>query len=126
MNGLNFGVKKNRKAKELEKILTNKISGKLTKADIMNDLGDEELLEQGFAAEQRKTIVKSCGVFFPDTTKKSAWDIMGFFFIIFQSVVIPYRMCFEVEPEGFFSFLEIVIDSFFMSDILMSFNTGFY
>jgi hyperpolarization activated cyclic nucleotide-gated potassium channel 2 len=47
-------------------------------------------------------------------------------FIIYQSIVIPFRLCFEVEASGAFYYLETVMDVSFMIDIVVTFNTGFY
>lgn len=47
-------------------------------------------------------------------------------FIIYQSIIIPFRLCFEVEAEGGMKVLETIMDSCFMIDIVVTFNTGFY
>lgn len=46
--------------------------------------------------------------------------------IIYQAIVIPYRLCFEAEAEGYMVYVETTIDVCFMLDILVQFNTGFY
>ena len=67
---------------------------------------------------------------------------MCFFFVLYQSVVVPFRICFEVEATGFLFYLETTIDAAFLIDIrkslfllnadsltlpaVISFNTGFY
>lgn len=71
-------------------------------------------------------INKAWGVLYPDSTFKAVWDIVGLLFIIYQSIFIPYRLCFEVEAEGGFYIFESLIDISFMLDIVISFNTGFY
>jgi len=71
-------------------------------------------------------INKAWGVLYPDSSLKAVWDIIGLIFIIYQSIIIPYRLSFEVEAEGSFYIFETLIDVCFMTDILVSFNTGFY
>jgi len=75
-------------------------------------------------------------VFFPDATLKGVWDLLCLIFIIYQSIVIPFRLCFEVDAEGSVQVFETIIDIAFMLDIstssslfiylVISFNTGFY
>ena len=75
---------------------------------------------------------KSVGVFSPDTGQKvskvihavyyfacfqAAWDMMCFFFVLYQSIVVPYRICFEAEAADFFLVFETIIDVTFMLDI---------
>lgn len=40
--------------------------------------------------------------------------------------MIPYNLCFAVHPEGGMVVFDTIIDCFFMLDILINFNTGFY
>lgn len=46
--------------------------------------------------------------------------------ILYQSIVVPYRLCFNVEAKGGIAIFETIIDVIFILDILVSFNTGFY
>lgn len=62
----------------------------------------------------------------PDSTFKGAWDLVCLICIIYQSIVIPFRLCFNVEASGGLQILESIIDVIFMCDILITFNTGFY
>ena len=70
-----------------------------------------------YLALSESKVKKSVLVFSPDSTGKAFWDVMGFFFVIYQSIVVPYRICFEVEAEGFFLFVETLIDICFIIDI---------
>ena len=73
---------------------------------------------------------------FPDSSFKTAWDCMGFIFIVYQSIMIPYNLCFGVHPEGGMIVFDTIIDCFFIIDIcnitlnlaniVITFNTGFY
>lgn len=54
---------------------------------------------------------------FPESTFKSIWDLFGFTFIIIQSLVIPFNICFNVKPTGAFKYIDSCIDVYFMIDI---------
>jgi len=62
----------------------------------------------------------------PDSGLKAYWEVAGLFFIIYQSLLIPYRICFNADATGFLYYVETVIDVCFMLDILVNFNSGFY
>ena len=64
-------------------------------------------------------------LFNPDSSGMATWDILGLFFIIYQAIIIPFRLCYGVEPTGFWFFVESTIDICFMVDILVQFNVGF-
>jgi hypothetical protein len=54
------------------------------------------------------------------------WDILGFLFIVYQSIMVPYRISFDAQAQGNTKMFELVQDYYFMSDILITFNTGAY
>jgi len=58
-------------------------------------LGNELTFEdiQGNKPSAKK---KFCGTWLPDSNTKSTWDILGFFFIVYQAVAVPYRISFDV------------------------------
>lgn len=41
-------------------------------------------------------------------------------------ITIPLIVSFELEVEGGFKIFNDIMDYFFMADVLVSFNTGFY
>ena len=45
-------------------------------------------------------------IFRPDSGLHAIWDILGFLIIIYQSTVVPFEICFNVDPEGFLYYLE--------------------
>jgi hypothetical protein len=63
---------------------------------------------------------------FPESAFKTYWDMIGFAFIVIQSIMIPFNLCFSVNPTGFMGFLEYLIDCFFIVDMIINFNCGFY
>jgi hypothetical protein len=44
---------------------------------------------------------------------------MGLFFILYQSIFIPFRICFGAEAEGASFYIETVIDISFMMDVFV-------
>lgn len=66
---------------------------------------------------ERKHMIKSKYTIFPESSLKTGWDIMGFVFIVCQSIAIPFNLCFAVHPEGAVFMFDAIIDTFFMVDI---------
>ncbi len=75
---------------------------------------------------ERKHMIKSKFTIFPESSIKTAWDCIGFVFIVSQSILIPFNLCFGVSSEGGAVVFDTIIDVFFICDILINFNTGFY
>lgn len=65
-------------------------------------------------------------LFDPDSPYLATWDVFGLIFIIYQSIIIPFRLCFDVDAQGSTYYFEFMIDISFMIDILVQFNTAFY
>ena len=70
--------------------------------------------------------LKAWGVFNPDSWFKGLWDLCSLITIIYQSILIPFRLCFQVEADGGFKIFETLIDAIFILDIFVTFNTGIY
>lgn len=68
-------------------------------------------------------MTKDSFVFKPDGNFKISWDMLGMLFIIYEVLMIPLKISFEFENGGLDVF-EWIIDVFFLTDILMTFNTG--
>lgn len=74
----------------------------------------------------------------PDSNFRTGWDLVGLVLIMYESMVIPYRVSFNIPSSGFFMFLEGIVDLFFIFDICkiyfcdyyvfvgINFNTGYY
>lgn len=93
----------------------------------MNDGAEEDELDKDImSAVSEFDSNKSWGIFRPDSNYHMVWDLVGFFIIFYQTVVVPYRICFDTPPEGFWYYLEFGMDIYFWSDIIVSFNTGIY
>ena len=47
-------------------------------------------------------------------------------FIVYLAITVPYKICFNVIYQGVWAYLDIIMTLFFLVDILIEFNTGFY
>jgi len=63
-------------------------------------------------------------MFDPDSDLKIKWDLALAVCVLYTTCVVPYRLSFQIEASGFFSFLETLIDITFFIDIIFSFRTG--
>ena len=88
---------------------------------------DEEIINQGclvvvnqFGTQKSKFLID------PDSSYKGLWDLFNFLLIVYQSIVTPFRISFDVPPTGFMFYVELFMDLIFILDILMSFNVGYY
>ena len=113
---------KNRKLKEFKKILKRKDNN----IQFEDDEEEAEAIDQQVISENRKNMKKSCCVIFPDSNFRTCWDLISFLFIIYQSILIPFRISFDQDAAGMFFYFETIIDVFFISEIFITFNTGYY
>jgi len=51
---------------------------------------------------------------------------MGLFLILYEALVIPYRVTFNMLSSGFLMLFEIYIDTFFIIDVFINLYTGYY
>lgn len=63
-------------------------------------------------------------ILYPDDPVRVAWDLTLFVCIIYQAISLPMRIAFEYETSDFLFYLEMVIDSCFLMDMVFNFNTG--
>ena len=73
----------------------------------------------------------SHGVVHPQAPFKQTWDIGMFFLIAYLMIAIPYQVAFAIptpegEPPSFFDVWDIIVDSLFWCDIILSFNTAYH
>ena len=63
----------------------------------------------------------------PDSTFSVVWDLLQIVFLLYVSVTVPYRACFEVDVELFSKtwFWDTMIDVYFVSDIVLNFRTAY-
>lgn len=62
----------------------------------------------------------------PESKFKVYWDLFGMSMILYQGIMIPYRLSFGDAASGAFEVIEDMMDCFFIMDVAMNFNTGFY
>ena len=91
-----------------------------------NELDEDELDRDIMSAVSEFDSNKGCLVINPNNNYKMTWDLLGFLIIFYQSIVIPYRISFDVPPEDGWYYLEWIMDGVFWADIILSFNTGIY
>ncbi|KAL3667215.1 hypothetical protein V7S43_007450 [Phytophthora oleae] len=60
----------------------------------------------------------------PEANSKRMWDLLLTFLVLYTTLVVPYRVCFQVEASGGFSVLETLMDVAFFIDIVFNFITG--
>lgn len=53
----------------------------------------------------------------PDSNFKTGWDLTGLFLIIYEAILIPYRVAFNAPASGSLMIFEFLIDMFFIIDI---------
>lgn len=64
-------------------------------------------------------------VFHPDNIFRISFDLFGFILIIYQCVMVPFSISFSFQNNSLRG-LDYFSDCFFMIDILINFNTGYY
>lgn len=65
-------------------------------------------------------------LFHPESGARMIWDILILAFIIYQSLSVPYFICFNDIPSDLTNGFEFLMNICFISDVLATFNTGFY
>lgn len=95
----------------------------------------DESTDDEFENNERKHMIRSKFTIFPESSKKTAWDCVGFIFIVIQSIAIPFNISFAIKPEGALLVFDTIIDVFFIMDMskiiiidlkVINFNSGFY
>ena len=64
-----------------------------------------------------------------DCTFRMTWDIFTMFIILYEIMMIPFRLSFEDDESGdlvAFTGSDLVIDIIFMTDIFLNFSTTVY
>ncbi|ETL82606.1 hypothetical protein L917_17249 [Phytophthora nicotianae] len=60
----------------------------------------------------------------PEASAKRMWDLLLTFLVLYTTLVVPYRVCFQVEAGGGFAVVETMMDVAFFIDIVFNFITG--
>ena len=64
-----------------------------------------------------------------DCNFRISWDIFTMFIILYEIIMIPFRLSFEDDESGdlvAFTGSDLVIDIIFMTDIFLNFSTTIY
>lgn len=64
--------------------------------------------------------------FHPEGNFRITWDFISIVLIIYEMFVIPFMLGFDMSEVDFFQKTNLIIDTFFMADMLMSFTTSYY
>lgn len=76
--------------------------------------------------QDQKAAGRVC-VVHPNSPAKVAWDIISVLALLYNIVVVPYRICFDINsycPQGLW-ILESTIDWIFVCDIMLNFVTAY-
>ena len=62
----------------------------------------------------------------PNSPFRRIWDAVQLIFLVYVSLFVPYRVCFDDPPEPWrWDFIvDIAVDLFFVTDVILSFFTG--
>ncbi|KAG1696183.1 hypothetical protein DVH05_018716 [Phytophthora capsici] len=60
----------------------------------------------------------------PEATTKRMWDLLLICLVLYTTLVVPYRVCFQVEASDGFAVVESLMDVAFFIDIVFNFITG--
>ena len=64
-----------------------------------------------------------------DCNFRISWDIFTMFIILYEIIMIPFRLSFEDDESGdlvAFQGSDVLIDVIFMTDIFLNFSTSVY
>lgn len=66
-------------------------------------------------------------IFRPESSWRLQWDVWASALIVYSTIVVPFRICFEVELDTTGQILEyILVDLMFFVDIVLTFRTAFW
>ena len=54
------------------------------------------------------------------------WEISCMMIIIYEMIIIPFRLAFTSDDLKIFSEVDLIFDIIFMFDIVLNFNTSLY
>jgi len=122
-------IEENLHTNEVDRILQNDLKNLEETHNFSeeNEKYDEELVyEPNKDQLSLKENVLDKLMFHPESIIRIIWEVIGVIFIIYQLILTPFRICFDIRPIGSIVIFEIIQDFFFIIDFLIGFNTGFY
>ena len=93
----------------------------------MTEDDNETTMEDEFKRIERN-LERSKYTLFPDSTFKQLWDMGSFVLIVYWSLCLPFTLAFEQmnDPNTFLSNVDSFTICWFLVDILLHFNTGYF
>jgi Ca2+-binding EF-hand superfamily protein len=63
----------------------------------------------------------------PDSSFSAVWDLSSILFLVYVSVSVPLRACFEMEVSlgSFEFFIDNIVDMYFIVDVVLNFRTAY-
>ena len=61
----------------------------------------------------------------PDNGILMKWNLAGIVFVLYEIFLTPYRMCFNAPAKGVFFGWEVIVNIFFILDLLANFFVAF-
>ena len=66
------------------------------------------------------------GLIMPVGTWKEKWDLLILVLILYSAVVVPVRVCFDEDAQGFMWVFEVSMTFGFITDMYFTFNTIYF
>ncbi|KAF4705695.1 hypothetical protein FOZ62_027376, partial [Perkinsus olseni] len=63
---------------------------------------------------------------YPDRKFRLVWDFVALLFIAYQAFLVPYLISFDTELSGWLFDIDLCVDIFFLTDLILNFFTGFW
>jgi len=67
---------------------------------------------------------KNSCIIHPSNTYKKFWDLVVVILLLYTAFWTPYNICFAKVTSDFQFFLDTIVDSLFLTDIVITFNTA--
>ena len=66
-------------------------------------------------------------MFKPDSKFRLLWDFISILLIFYQILLIPFEISFDADDKNnVLKFIDLAINCYFLADICLNFNTGYY
>ena len=62
----------------------------------------------------------------PRSKFTNAWEGIQAFLLVYVAFTVTYRLCFNIEVDGFAFFFDVLVDLYFIIDVVLNFHTAFY
>lgn len=77
-------------------------------------------------AEEDQFDLAARWIIFPQRLGKVNWDMTMAVLIVYSVAIIPYRICFNMDAEGFYYAFDRVVDVLFAVDMGLTFRTAYF